>query len=49
MKINLQPFEPLHQPAGTVATAVVAAIARKPGVRLTPVVSDNRLFHAWRA
>ena len=48
MKVVLQPFEPLHQPFG--ATSKPAATpAKKPVLRLTPAVSETRLFHAWRA
>lgn len=49
MKVILQGFEPQPQPFAAVATAPVAAppaIRRKPRVRLAPLVSDFRLFHA---
>jgi hypothetical protein len=51
MKIVLQAFEPQPRPAGLspAATDVVSPKVRKPRVQLTPVVADQRLFHAWRA
>ena len=50
MKINLQAFEPLHRPLGNIAEiGAVTTKARKSRLRLTPVVADTRLFHAWHA
>ena len=50
MKVILQGFEPLPQPfAGTHVAAEIQPVSkpvRKPRLRLNPVVSDVRLFHA---
>ena len=48
MKVVLQSFEPQHMPVGS-TSKLAATAARKPVLRLTPAVSETRLFHAWRA
>ncbi len=45
MKVILQDYEPRQRPFGD-AEPKARPIVRKPRLRLNPVISDNRLFHA---
>ena len=46
MKVILQAHEPQARAFGDVEMRKVAPQVRKPRLRLNPVVSDFRLFHA---
>ena len=46
MKVILQDYEPQQMPVVAVLKRAVTVPARRVRVRLTPVVSDARLFHA---
>ncbi len=45
MKVILQDYEPRQRPFGD-AEPTTRPMVRKPRLRLNPVTSDNRLFHA---
>lgn len=45
MKVILQDYEPRQQPFGN-TEARPQPVVRKPRLRLAPVVSEFRLFHA---
>jgi hypothetical protein len=46
MKIVLHSHEPQARAFGDVEMPQVAKLVRRPRIRLNPVVSDFRLFHA---
>ncbi len=48
MKVILQGFEPMQQPA-PVRAETIAARPRKSRIRFQPISIDQRLFHAFTA